>query len=58
MKAEVWWIASSDGFEEIKIVDVEDYDVQSNTGLFDELREKLGSYSEKYGSDLEGLINE
>jgi len=58
MKAEVRWIASSDEFEEIKIVDVEDYKVQSNSGLFDELRETLGSYSDKYGSDLEGLIND
>lgn len=58
MKAEVRWIASSDEFEEIKIVDVEDYKVQSNSGLFDELRETLGSYSDKYGSDLEGLMNE
>lgn len=58
MKAEVRWIASSDEFEEIKIVDVEDYNVQSNTGLFDELRETLGSYSDKYGSDLEGLMND
>jgi len=47
MKAEVRWIASSDGFEEIKIVDVEDYEVQSNTGLFDELRGTLGNYDIK-----------
>ena len=58
MKAEVRWIASSDDFVEIKIVEIEDYKVQSNTGLFDELRETLGSYSDKYGSDLEGLIND
>ncbi|MGM0460552.1 MAG: hypothetical protein ACQERO_14500 [Bacteroidota bacterium] len=58
MKAEVQWIASSDGFEEIKIVDIEDYKVQTNAGLFDELRETLGSYSDRYGSDLEGVIND
>ena len=58
VKAEVRWIAASDGYEEIKIVDVEDYKVESNTGLFDELRETLGSYSDKYGSDLEGIIND
>lgn len=58
MKAEVRWIASSDGFEEIKIVDIEDYKVQTNAGLFDELRETLGSYSDRYGSDLEGVIND
>lgn len=58
MRAEVRWIASSEEFEEIKIVDVEEYNVQSNTGLFDELRETLGSYSDKYGSDLEGLMND
>jgi len=58
MKAEVRWIASSKGYEEIKIVDVEDYKVQSNTGLFDELRESLGVYSDKHGPDLEGLIND
>lgn len=58
VKAEVRWIASSDKFEEIRIVDVEEYKVQSNSGLFDELREAMGSYSEKYGSDLEGLIND
>lgn len=58
MKAEVRWVTSSDDFVDIKIVDVEDYKVQSNSGLFDELRETLGSYSDKYGSDLEGLIND
>jgi len=26
--------------------------------IFDELRETLGSYSDKYGTDPEGLINE
>jgi len=58
MKAEVRWIASSNDFVDIKITDVEDYEVKSNAGLFEELRETLGSYSEKYGSDLEGLIND
>ncbi|MEX0945236.1 MAG: hypothetical protein WDZ38_06125 [Balneolaceae bacterium] len=58
MKAEVRWIATSDDFEDIKVIDVEDYEVQSNAGLFDELRETLGSYSDKYGSDLKGLIND
>jgi len=58
MKAEVKWISSSDVFEEMKIISVEDYSVQSNTGLFDELRETLESYSDKYGSDLEGLMND
>jgi hypothetical protein len=58
MKAEVRWIASSDEFEVIKVIDVEDYKVQSNSGLFDELREALGSYSDKYGSDPEGVIND
>lgn len=58
MKAEVRWIASSNEFEEIKIIDVEDYKVQSNSGLFDELRETLGNYSDKYGSDPESLIND
>jgi hypothetical protein len=58
IKADVRWVASADGYKEIKIVDVEEYKVQSNSGLFDELRETLGSYSNKYGSDLEGLIND
>jgi len=58
MKAEVRWIASSGEIVDIKITDVEDYEVKSNAGLFDELRETLGSYSDKYGSDLEGLIND
>jgi len=58
MKAEVRWIASSDEFEDIKVIEVEDYEVQSNTGLFEELREALGSYSDKYGSDPKGLIND
>jgi len=34
MKAEVRWIASSDGYKEIKKFDVEDCKVQSNTGTF------------------------
>jgi len=42
MKAEVRWIASSNDFVDIKITDVEDYEVKSNAGLFDELRETLG----------------
>lgn len=58
MKAEVRWLASSDDFVDIKIMDVEDYEVKSNTGLFEELRDTLGSYSDKYGSDLKGLIND
>lgn len=58
LKAEVRWISSSEGFEKIKIVDIEDYEMKSNTELFSELRETLGSYSNKYGSDLEGLMNE
>jgi len=47
MKAEVRLIVSADGYEEIKIVDVVEYKVQSNTGLFEELRETLGSYDIK-----------
>jgi len=58
MKAEVRWIASSGDYEDIKVIDVEEYKVQSNAGLFDELRVALGSYSDKYGSGPEGLINE
>jgi hypothetical protein len=33
LKAEVQWMASSDDFVEIKIVDIEDYKVQSNAGF-------------------------
>lgn len=58
IKAEVRWFASSHDYTDIKIVEVEDYEVKSNAGLFDELREALGDYSDKYGSDLQGLIND
>lgn len=49
IRAEVKWIDGSDDYEEIKILTVEDLEVQSNSDLFDELREALGDYSEKYG---------
>ncbi|WP_428235198.1 hypothetical protein [Gracilimonas sp.] len=58
MKAEIKWLASSSEIEEIKILDVEEFEIQSNTDLFDDLRDSLGDYSEKYGSDLKGLIND
>jgi len=58
LKAEIKWLASSSEIEEIKILDVEEFEVQSNSDLFDDLRDSLGDYSEKYGSDLKGLIND
>jgi len=58
LKAEIKWLASSSEIEEIKILDVEEFEVQSNTELFNDLRDSLGDYSEKYGSDLKGLIND
>lgn len=58
IRAEVKWVDGFEDFEQIKILTVEDFEVQSNSGLFEELREALGDYSEKYGSDLQGLIND
>lgn len=58
LKAEIKWLASSSEIEEINILDVEEFEVQSNAELFDELRDSLGDYSKKYGSDLKGLIND
>lgn len=58
IKADVRYVASTYEIEEINIIDVEDFEVQSNTELFNDLRSSLGKYSNKYGSDLNEYIND
>jgi len=48
IKADVRYIVSTFEIEEIKIIELEDYEVQSNTELFNNLRSSLGKYSNKY----------
>lgn len=58
IKAEIKWLPSSSEIENMKILEIEDYEVRSNEDLFSELRNSLGDYSKKYGTDLKGLIND
>jgi len=48
IKADVRYIVSIFEIEEIKIIELEDYEVQSNTELFNNLRSLLEKYSNKY----------
>lgn len=58
IKAEIKWLPSSSEIDSMKILEIEDFEVHSNENLFGELRNSLGEYSKKYGSDLKGLIND
>jgi hypothetical protein len=58
IKTEIKWEPSTSQIENIKIINVEPYEVQSNTELFGDLRQSLGDYSDAYGSDLKGLMND
>jgi hypothetical protein len=50
IKAEVKWEPSAYQIESIKIIEVKLHEVQSNKDLFDDLRQSLGDFSEKYGA--------
>ncbi|MEX2605601.1 MAG: hypothetical protein WD361_15435 [Gracilimonas sp.] len=50
IKTTTKWSVSPLEIEEIRILNIEKFEVQSNTKLFNDLRESLGEYSDKYGS--------
>ncbi|MEX0844176.1 MAG: hypothetical protein WD022_02800 [Balneolaceae bacterium] len=49
IKTTTKWSVSPLEIEEIQILELEEFELQSNTKLFDELRDSLGDYSNKYG---------
>lgn len=57
IKAEVKWLHSSSEMV-IKVLTVEDFKIQKNYELFENLRKSLGDYADEYGKNPDRLINE